>query len=197
MSMSESSPVTITATDLRRRLARDPQLRMIDVRTPAEFREVHVVGAQNKPLDRLDPAEFAGQSAELHVLCRSGSRAATACAKLAAAGVGSLVLVEGGTLACVEVGVQVARGKKAIALDRQVRIAAGSLVVLGVLLGWLAGPAWSALAAFVGAGLVFSGVTDTCGMGMLIAKAPWNQGATGGQRAGGPATGACSVGGPK
>jgi len=69
----------------------------------------------------------------------------------------------------------VVRGKKTISLERQVRIAAGSLVVLGVVLGWLIHPGLSGIAAFVGAGLVFAGVTDTCGMAMVLAKMPWNQ----------------------
>jgi hypothetical protein len=67
------------------------------------------------------------------------------------------------------------RGKKVVSLERQVRIAAGSLVLLGVGLGWYVHPGFFGLAAFVGAGLVFAGVTDTCGMGMLLARMPWNQ----------------------
>ena len=66
-------------------------------------------------------------------------------------------------------------GRKSIWLERQVRIAAGSLVVLGALLGWLVHPAFVGLSAFVGAGLVFAGVTDTCGMGMVLARMPWNR----------------------
>ena len=83
--------------------------------------------------------------------------------------------VEGGTLACVESGLPVVRGMKAISLERQVRIASGLLVLLGALLGWLVHPAFIGLSAFIGAGLVFAGVTDTCGMGMLLARMPWNQ----------------------
>jgi len=74
-----------------------------------------------------------------------------------------------------ESGLPVVRGKKAISLERQVRIAAGFLVLLGALLGWLVHPAFIGLSAFIGAGLVFAGVTDTCGMGMLLARMPWNQ----------------------
>ncbi len=66
------------------------------------------------------------------------------------------------------------RGKKAISLERQVRIAAGSLVLLGVALAYFVHPYLIGLSAFVGAGLVFAGVTDTCGMGMMLAKMPWN-----------------------
>jgi Protein of unknown function (DUF2892) len=85
------------------------------------------------------------------------------------------VNVEGGTQACLDLGLPIARGKNSISLERQVRIAAGSLVVLGVTLGWFVHPVFFGLAAFVGAGLVFAGVTDTCGMGMLLARMPWNQ----------------------
>ena len=67
------------------------------------------------------------------------------------------------------------RGAKVISLERQVRIAAGLLVLVAVTLGWLVHPAFLGLAAFVGAGLVFAGVTDTCGMGLLLARMPWNR----------------------
>ncbi len=153
---------------------------LIDVRTPAEFGEVHVVPARNVPLDRLNAEALAqirsGHEDEpLYMICRSGNRGRQACEKLLAAGFSNVVNVDGGTLACVEAGLPVVRGKKAISLERQVRIAAGSLVLSGVLLGWLVYPAFYGLAAFVGAGLVFAGVTDTCGMGILLARMPWNQ----------------------
>lgn len=83
--------------------------------------------------------------------------------------------VEGGTLAWEGAGLPVVRGRRVISLERQVRIAAGALVVAGVLLGWLVHPAFLGLSAFVGAGLVFAGVTDTCGMGLLLARMPWNR----------------------
>jgi rhodanese-related sulfurtransferase len=149
------------------------------VRTPMEYQELHVVHARNVPLDRLDPGAVMqarnGSQEPLYVICRSGSRGRQACEKLIAAGHTNVVNVEGGTLACAEAGLPVVRGKKMISLERQVRIAAGSLVLLGVLLGWLVHPAFLGLSAFVGAGLVFAGVTDTCGMGMLLARMPWNQ----------------------
>jgi rhodanese-related sulfurtransferase len=153
---------------------------LLDVRTPVEYREVHVKHARNVPLDRLEPAvelrSRAGHAdAPLYLICRSGNRGRQACEKFLAAGFQNVVNVEGGTLACLEAGLPVVRGRKAISLERQVRIAAGSLVLLGLLLGWLAQPAFFGLSAFVGAGLVFAGITDTCGMGMLLAKMPWNQ----------------------
>jgi rhodanese-related sulfurtransferase len=153
---------------------------LIDVRTPVEFREVHVENARNVPLDRLNPAALMqarnGSADEpLYFICRSGSRGLQACEKFVKAGFSNVVNVEGGTMACVEAGLPVVRGKKAVSLERQVRIAAGSLVLLGALLGWLVHPALMGLSAFVGAGLLFSGITDTCGMGMVLARMPWNR----------------------
>jgi rhodanese-related sulfurtransferase len=150
--------------------------RLIDVRTPAEFREIRVEGAENIPLDRLDPDGLSkDDDGPLYVICRSGNRGAKALEKLIAGGHGDVVNVEGGTLACVEAGLPVVRGQKTISLERQVRIAAGSLVVVGTVLGAFVSPYWLGLAGFVGAGLVFAGVTDTCGMGMVLARMPWNQ----------------------
>lgn len=154
-------------------------IELIDVRTPVEYREVHVPFARNVPLDQLDAAQVtAGRSAAsqpLYVVCRSGSRGKQACEKLQAAGYTQVVNVEGGTLAWDQAGLPVVRGTKAMSLERQVRIAAGSLVLIGSLLGAFVNLYWIGLAAFVGAGLVFAGITDTCGMGMMLAKMPWNQ----------------------
>jgi len=97
------------------------------------------------------------------------------CQKLKSAGFEKVVNVEGGTSAWNDSGLPVITGKKAMSLERQVRIAAGSLVVIGAAVGHFMHPGGFALSAFVGAGLVFAGVTDTCGMGMLIARMPWNR----------------------
>ena len=153
---------------------------LIDVRTPVEYRELHVEIARNIPLEQLDPAALMcdrnGSSSEpLYFICRSGSRGKQACEKFIDTGFSNVVNVEGGTMACVEVGLPIIRGKKAISLERQVRIAAGSLVLLGAGLGWFIHPAFIGLSAFVGAGLLFSGISDTCGMGMILARMPWNQ----------------------
>jgi rhodanese-related sulfurtransferase len=152
---------------------------LIDVRTPVEFREIHVDFARNIPLDQLDAAQVVGgrngSEQPLYVICQSGNRAKQACEKILALGYANVVNVEGGTKAWVDAGLPVVRGKKAISLERQVRIAAGMLVLIGSILGAFVSPYWIGLAAFVGAGLVFAGLTDTCGMGMLLARMPWNQ----------------------
>lgn len=174
MSITTVSPQSLF--DLSRT---DPTVDLIDVRTPAEFREVHVAFAKNAPLEQLDPAQLAasrsGSGRPLYVICHSGTRSHMAAEKLAAAGLPHLVEVEGGTKAWDQAGLPVIRGKKTISLERQVRIAAGSLVLTGVALSLWVHPYAIGLAAFVGAGLVFAGITDTCGMGMLLARMPWNQ----------------------
>jgi rhodanese-related sulfurtransferase len=171
---------TITPQELAALSAEGKRVDLIDVRTPVEYREVHIAHARNVPLDQLDPgrvmeARNGSPATPLYVICRSGSRGQQARERFVRAGFPNVVNVEGGTLAWVSAGLPVVRGKKAISLERQVRIAAGSLVVLGTVLGWLVHPAWSGLAAFVGAGLVFAGITDTCGMGLLLARMPWNR----------------------
>jgi rhodanese-related sulfurtransferase len=167
----------ITAGELAR-LHKAGPIELVDVRTPVEFREVHVQGARNIPLDELDAAALAAtrtaDTGPLYVLCRSGSRGRDACGRLLAAGCTNVINIEGGTLACIEAGLPVVRGQAAMSLERQVRIAAGLLVLLGVA-GSFLHPLALGLSAFVGAGLVFAGITDTCGMGLLLARMPWNQ----------------------
>ena len=171
---------TISPQELHALRSGDAAVELIDVRTPVEFREVHADLARNVPLDILDAAALKqvrrGTDCQpLYVICKSGGRSRQACEKLLTAGCSNIVSVEGGTSAWIQAGLPVVRGQKAISLERQVRIAAGSLVLIGAVLGWLVHPALFGLCALVGAGLVFAGVTDTCGMGMLLARMPWNQ----------------------
>lgn len=169
---------TISPQELAARQERGEVCELIDVRTPVEFREVHVTFARNVPLDQLNPAALADARSDasqpLYVICRSGNRANQACEKFLAAGCSNIVNVVGGTLAWEQAGLSVTRGKKAISLERQVRIAAGLLVLIGVGLSFVH-PYWIGLSAFVGAGLTFAGITDTCGMGLLLARMPWNK----------------------
>jgi rhodanese-related sulfurtransferase len=153
---------------------------LIDVRTPAEYGEVHLEFARNVPLDQLDPKAVIERRVDaggepLYIICQAGGRGRQACEKFAKAGFENVVNVEGGTSACLATDLPVVRGKKVMSLERQVRIAAGSLVLVGVVLSYLVHPYLIGISAFVGAGLVFAGVTDTCGMGMMLAKMPWNR----------------------
>jgi len=152
---------------------------LVDVRTTAEFREVHAEGAILVPLDILDRPRVeivrGANSGPVYLLCASGIRAVKAAEKLKADGLFHVQVVEGGTNAWIAAGLPVIRGRKTISIERQVRIGAGSLVVIGTGLGRFVHPAFYILAAFVGAGLVFAGVTDICGMANVLAKAPWNR----------------------
>jgi len=159
-------------------LCRQKTVQVLDVRTPAEFGEVHIPHATNSPLDKLDPAKVLNGCAgdePIYLICKSGSRGKQACEKFLKAGFANAINVDGGTQAWIDAGLPVVRGKKAMSLEQQVRIAAGSLVVIGIGLGLLVHPVLFGLAGFVGAGLVFAGLSDTCGMGMVLARMPWNQ----------------------
>lgn len=164
----------ISPRELQSRQAAGETITLIDVRTAVEFREVHIPFARNAPSDRLDVAEFANSSGPVYVVCRSGNRAATACAKLASAGVNA-INVEGGTLAWIAAGLPVVRGRAAMSLERQVRITAGAIVFSGAILAIVVHPWLVAIPAGIGFGLMFSGITDTCTMGLLLAKMPWNR----------------------
>jgi rhodanese-related sulfurtransferase len=150
---------------------------LVDVRTPAEFRAVHVTLARNVPLEKCDLAAVRNGSSTqpLYVICQSGARGTKACEKLIAAGGDHVVNVIGGTKAWVEADLPVVRGKKIIPLDRQVRIAAGSMVMAGTLIGYFVYPWLIGLAAFVGAGLIYAGITDYCPLATFLARMPWNQ----------------------
>ena len=176
--------LTVGPRELAAKRQGGERVELIDVRTPVEYREVHCPFARNVPLSDLDPmavmtARNGTADEPLYVICRSGSRGKQACEKFLAAGYSNVVNVEGGTLAWAECGLPVNRGKKAISLERQVRIAAGLMVVVGVVLGFCFHEAFLGLAGFVGVGLVFAGITDTCGMGLILAQMPWNTCETG------------------
>lgn len=147
---------------------------LLDVRTPAEFRSVHAEGATSVPLDRLDAAA-AGTAKPVYLICEAGPRSEKGAEKLRAAGVADVIVVDGGTKAWEAAGLPVVRGAPSMSLFRQVRIVAGTLVLIGVGLGWFVHPAGYGLSAFVGAGLVFSGVTDSCGMAWCLGRMPWNK----------------------
>jgi rhodanese-related sulfurtransferase len=152
---------------------------LIDVRTPGEFAGEHAENAVNLPLDRLSADAVRamispGQKA--YVICKSGKRAGEACERLMASGLVDVVRVEGGTDAWVAAGLPSVKGRGVISLERQVRIGAGLLVLIGVVLGLTVSPYGFALSGFVGAGLIFAGVTDWCGMALVLGKMPWNAG---------------------
>ena len=168
---------TITPIQLQTILAAQPSSPVIDVRTPVEFAEVHVPQARSVPLDELKPSSLQLQKDQpVYLLCRSGQRATKAAEKFAKEGFSQPIVVEGGTLAWIEANLPVERSTvKVVSLERQVRIAAGAIVFAGVMLAQFVDARFIWLSGFVGAGLVFAGITDFCGMGLLLARFPWNK----------------------
>jgi len=167
----------ISADAFHHAKSQNPNLFVIDVRTAAEYAACHVDGAKLYPLQEFRPeaiVQASGSHDQIFVLCKGGGRAKKAAEQLAVATDKAVFVVVGGTDACETLDMKIVRGEDAMSLERQVRIAAGSLVVLGVVGAVAIHPGFVALSAFVGAGLVFAGVTDTCAMGMLLARMPWN-----------------------
>jgi rhodanese-related sulfurtransferase len=159
-------------------LHQQQSVELIDVRSPAEFQAAHIECARNVPLTTFNPHEvMRGRDKQLplYVICQAGSRGASACRQFLEAGYENVANVEGGTQAWIAAGLPVVRGRQVISLERQVRLAAGLLILLGAALGYLVNVNFIGLSALIGAGLVFAGVTDRCGMAMLLARMPWNQ----------------------
>ena len=164
--------------DLARLRAEYPKTRLLDVRTPGEFDSQHIAGAYNVPLDTLAEhgAEIrAGVTDPIVLVCRSGQRARKAEEALRATGMSNLHVLDGGMAAWIAAGQPVRDGKRRMSLERQVRIAAGALAATGGILGVFVNPLFAVLPALVGSGLVFSGVTDTCAMGTVLALLPHNR----------------------
>jgi rhodanese-related sulfurtransferase len=150
---------------------------LVDIRGPDEFARERIPGAENRPLDRLSGINGGNGIAIFH--CRSGQRTSMHATKLAEAASCDAYIVEGGIEAWKKAGLPVERDRsQPIELQRQVMIAAGSLVLLAVGLGQFVAPAFYALAAIVGAGLTFAGISGWCGMAKLLALMPWNRAAS-------------------
>ncbi|MDX1564189.1 MAG: rhodanese-like domain-containing protein [Phycisphaeraceae bacterium] len=159
------------------RLAQKDRFELIDVRTPTEFKTRHAAPAQNVPFHKLE--QWARQQDDrnqtVHLICEKGVRSEEAAKKLLESGFTNVAHVEGGTRAWEAAGLPVIRSVRTFSIERQVRVAAGILILIGVAGGWWVHPAFYGLSAFVGAGLLFAGLTDFCGMGMVLAAMPWNR----------------------
>ena len=151
--------------------------RLIDIREPDEFGREHVQQAISAPLSTLGASlETAQSDRDVIFMCRPGNRTGTNCQRLAECAGRPIYLLEGGLEAWKASGLPTSVDHtKPIEVMRQVQMAAGGLVVLGVVLGLLIHPAFWAISAFVGAGLFVAGLTGFCGMAKLLALAPWNR----------------------
>lgn len=173
---------TPTTLDPRQAHARLHELTVIDVRTPGEYAGGHVPGALNIPLDQLDRAlpdiRTAAGRGDILVVCASGARSENACRVLAGSGIASATLA-GGTAAWTAGGYDTHRPeattKATWSMERQVRFTAGTVVLLGLLLGLSVHPAFQLLSAGIAGGLVFSALTNTCGMAAVLGKLPHNR----------------------
>jgi len=164
--------------DLLSAWLRDGQTLLIDVREDFEHAEERIPGSTLHALSKFDADRIRTEAADRRVVfhCRSGKRSGEALAKYAAAG-GSAFHLAGGIEAWKAAGLQIRRpeGRSRLPVMRQVQIVAGSLVLLGVVLGMLVSPWFLIISGFVGAGLTFAGISGWCGMAMLLGRMPWNR----------------------
>lgn len=176
---SETSTVTaLDAQTLREWMDKHEDLIVIDVRSAAEFESQHIRGSYNVPLPLLSEHtdELAARLGKHVVLvCQSGVRAEQARQRLDAAGIGTALVASGGVPGFAAAGGDVVRGAQRWDLERQVRMAAGTLVVGGLLAGKFVSPKLRLLAGAIGTGLTFSAATNTCAMGNMLSKMPWNK----------------------
>ena len=166
----------LNPADVQARL-KSGRARLVDIREPDEFAREHIPGVAHAPLSGFEDAHLSVRAdQDVIFMCRSGMRTQSNCSRLAARVDGEAFVLDGGLQGWKDAGLPTSVDKKApLELMRQVQIIAGSLVVIGALLAWLVHPAWIALSAFVGAGLLMAGVTGFCGMARVLMLAPWNR----------------------
>ncbi|WP_395398709.1 rhodanese-like domain-containing protein [Arthrobacter sp. UC242_113] len=178
---SPSTAITALAPETLHSWVTERQdLVVIDVRSAAEFESMHIRGSYNVPLPLLSEHtdELATRLGSRVVLvCQSGARAEQARQRLAGSGIDTAYVLTGGVPGYAASGGDVVEGKARWDLERQVRLAAGSLVVLGLAGGKFVSPRIRTLAGVIGAGLTFSAATNTCAMGRAISAMPWNRAA--------------------
>ncbi len=178
--MTAPMPAMIDSADLQNLLESPTPPRILDVRTPGEFESVHIPGAYNVPLDLLREHRdeiLAHVDEDVVLVCRSGQRAAQAEETLREAGLINVHILDGGITAWQAKGFAVTRGVQRWDLERQVRLVAGLIVSLGILASILV-PGFKWVAFAIGAGLAVAALTNTCAMGMLLARLPYNRGVT-------------------
>lgn len=169
----------LSPAEVRARIAAGKAV-LVDIREPDEFARAHVAGAISQPLSQWEQAHLAiDPDADVVFTCRSGMRTQGACGRLAARVQGDAFVMEGGLEGWIRAGLPVAEDRKApMEINRQVQIAAGLMILAGVLLGTFVAAPWYGLAGFVGAGLTFAGLSGTCAMARLLMLMPWNRART-------------------
>ncbi len=150
---------------------------LIDVRTPAEFESQHIQGSHNIPLAELDKhkGEISKIDKDVTLICRTGSRAQMACKLLKKEGSKKVEVMIGGIVAYDGEGHRMVLGTQKWDIERQVRFIAGLLILAGVALGYLVSSYFFLLSGAVGLGLIFASITNSCTMGMILMKLPYNK----------------------
>ncbi|MFC5821763.1 Inner membrane protein YgaP [Nonomuraea coxensis DSM 45129] len=175
---TDNASASVDAITARAMIASNPDVLVVDVRTPGEFDAAHIDGAINLPLDQVDThlrRIVSDAGGRMLLICQSGGRATQAHKKLCDAGLPDATVLAGGMNAWIAAGAPVVRGRPRWSLERQVRLVAGGIVLGAVVADlWLPGARY--VAAFIGAGLTFAALTDTCAMGMLLSRLPYNRG---------------------
>jgi glyoxylase-like metal-dependent hydrolase (beta-lactamase superfamily II)/rhodanese-related sulfurtransferase len=158
-------------------VGKDPQTKLLDVRTALEFNQVHIERSINIPIDMLSSkvGELNRSMQSYIVLCLAGSRSPMAADMLLQSGINAVKVMEGGIARWQKEKLPVIKGRGGMSLERQVRIIAGSLMLSGIIMAWLVHWAFIFICVFVGSGLVYAGLTDNCLMGMLLMKLPYNK----------------------
>jgi rhodanese-related sulfurtransferase len=167
----------ISPRDASSLLEQDPQTRILDVRSALEFSQVHIEHSLNIPIDMISAKinELSQSKQNYLVLCHTGNRAAMAADMLIQSGIHTVKVMEGGIIRWQKEKLPVIKGQAGMSLERQVRLIAGSLVLLGIMMSWLLHWAFIFVSVFVSSGLIYAGLTDNCLMGMLLMKLPYNK----------------------
>jgi rhodanese-related sulfurtransferase len=174
------STSVITPVELKSLQASEPGVHIIDVRTGAEFESAHIAGSHHVPLGTLGEHSnelIAHIDRPVVLVCASGGRAEQAGKLLAGSGLDNVQVLTGGIGSWLDTGGDVVRGRQRWNLERQVRLVAGLIVLISVVVSFAWGPA-RILAGLIGAGLAFAAITNTCGMAIALSKLPYNRGAT-------------------
>lgn len=156
---------------------KNQRVKLLDVRSALEFAEAHIKDSINVPIDMISAKikDLSSSGQVYIVLCRTGNRSPMAADMLIQSGIHDINVMQGGMTRWQKEGLPVIKGQGGISLERQVRIIAGSLVLLGILLSWTVHGACIFISLFVSCGLIFAGLTDNCLMGMLLMKLPYNK----------------------
>jgi glyoxylase-like metal-dependent hydrolase (beta-lactamase superfamily II)/rhodanese-related sulfurtransferase len=167
----------ISPRDASSLLEQDPQTKILDVRSTLEFSQVHIEHSLNIPIDMISAKinELSQSKQNYLVLCHTGNRAAMAADMLIQSGIHTVKVMEGGIIRWQKEKLPVIKGQGGMSLERQVRLIAGSLVLLGIMMSWLLHWAFIFVSVFVSSGLIYAGLTDNCLMGMLLMKLPYNK----------------------